>query len=302
MTTPKVSIGMPVYNGEPFIREALDSILTQTFTDFELIISDNASTDGTEVICRDYATKDDRLRYIRHPKNRGVIANFKFVLDEAVGEYFMWAAADDKIKPMFIERLYNILHEDENLVLVMSDVLNISPDGSFLKISKLDNIRIREVQQNWIKIRSIFFENPTSQVFFCVYGLFKTQTIKKVDLNYKNRVKYLAGSEIPLLAQVALLGKIGSTSEVMKVYRRIENSVYNNEKKSTNLMKMLDNHLNLSFCLALIVKDAKLPFAEKIKLFQVIAYKCFSRLIKGTYSLCYRKLRRLARSHFIALA
>jgi glycosyltransferase involved in cell wall biosynthesis len=100
---PKVSIGMPVYNGEPFIREALDSLLAQTFTDFELIISDNASTDGTEAICREYAAKDDRIRYVRQPENRGALANFQFVLDEAVGEYFMWAAADDIRAPDCLE-------------------------------------------------------------------------------------------------------------------------------------------------------------------------------------------------------
>lgn len=92
---PQVSIGMPVYNGERFIREALDSLLAQIFTDFELIISDNASTDGTEAICRDYVAKDARIRYVRQTENRGAAANFQFVLDEAVGEYFMWASADD---------------------------------------------------------------------------------------------------------------------------------------------------------------------------------------------------------------
>jgi len=94
---PKVSIGMPVYNGEPFIREALDSLLAQTFTDFELIISDNASTDGTEAICREYAARDARIRYVRQAENRGVGANFKFVLEEAVGGYFMWTAVDDRL-------------------------------------------------------------------------------------------------------------------------------------------------------------------------------------------------------------
>lgn len=92
---PFVSIGMPVYNGERYIREALNSLLNQTFADFELIISDNASTDATEEICKKYATKDSRIRYIRQPANRGASSNFKFVLDEARGEYFMWAAADD---------------------------------------------------------------------------------------------------------------------------------------------------------------------------------------------------------------
>lgn len=100
---PTVSIGMPVYNGERDIREALDSLLAQTFDDFELIISDNASTDGTEALCREYVVRDPRIRYIRQPANLGATANFKFVLDEARGEYFMWAACDDTRSPDFIE-------------------------------------------------------------------------------------------------------------------------------------------------------------------------------------------------------
>ncbi|MDR7898959.1 glycosyltransferase family 2 protein [Thermosynechococcus sp. JY1334] len=105
---PKVSIGMPVYNGEKFIRDALDSLLAQTFTDFELIISDNASTDQTEAICREYAAKDKRIRYVRQAQNLGAAANFKYVLDEARGEYFMGAAADDKWDPRWIEILLPI--------------------------------------------------------------------------------------------------------------------------------------------------------------------------------------------------
>jgi len=93
--TSKASIGLPVYNGGKFIRETLDSLLAQTFTDFELIISDNASTDDTEAICREYSAKDKRIRYVRQSENLGQLLNFEFVLDQAVGEYFMWASADD---------------------------------------------------------------------------------------------------------------------------------------------------------------------------------------------------------------
>src|SRR5450759_757223 len=93
-TAPTVSIGMPVYNGEKYISEALDALLAQTFTNFELLISDNASTDGTTAICRHYADRDSRIHYVRQSENRGGVANFKFVLDEARGEYFMWAACD----------------------------------------------------------------------------------------------------------------------------------------------------------------------------------------------------------------
>lgn len=106
---PKVSIGMPVYNGEKFIRKALDSLLTQTFTDFELIISDNASTDATAEICKEYAAKDARIRYVHHSINRGSVWNFNFVLKEACEEFFMWAAADDQWGNEWICSLLNKL-------------------------------------------------------------------------------------------------------------------------------------------------------------------------------------------------
>lgn len=119
---PKVSIGMPVYNGERFIRKALDSLLAQTFTDFELIISDNASIDGTEGICRKYEKIDRRIRYIRQPKNMGAMWNFNFVLQEAQGEYFMWAATDDFWQPQFIEANYRILSLNREIVSSISKV------------------------------------------------------------------------------------------------------------------------------------------------------------------------------------
>lgn len=98
-----VSIGMPVYNGEKFIDAAIQSLLHQTHRNFELIISDNASTDTTETICRKYAVKDKRIKYFRQPQNFGAERNFKFVLDEAYGEYFMWASCDDIFSKNFVE-------------------------------------------------------------------------------------------------------------------------------------------------------------------------------------------------------
>jgi len=122
MKKTTVSIGMPVYNGEPFIREALDSLLSQSFTDYEFIISDNASTDGTEAICREYAAKDARIRYVRQMENLGATANFNVVLDEAIGEFFMWAAADDKRSENFIEENLIFLSNNHEFVASTSPV------------------------------------------------------------------------------------------------------------------------------------------------------------------------------------
>ncbi len=119
---PIVSIGMFVYNGASCIRVAIDSILNQTFKEFELIISDNASNDKTEEICREYANKDSRIRYIRQSKNIGAGANLLFVFDQAQGEYYMWAAHDDVRSPEFLECNLRFLRDHPDFVASTSPV------------------------------------------------------------------------------------------------------------------------------------------------------------------------------------
>lgn len=138
-----ISIGMPVYNGELFIREALDSLLAQTFTDFELIISDNASIDATECICLEYAAKDTRIRYFRQVENKGALANFQAVLDLAVGDFFMWAAADDKWASNWIEHIYERVYCEKN-VAGFGELLHINKQGNtFLHPANKVNLEFR---------------------------------------------------------------------------------------------------------------------------------------------------------------
>lgn len=106
---PRVSIGLPVYNGDRHLREALGSLLSQSFIDFEIVLSDNASSDGTEMICRDYAERDSRIRYFRQDENIGATANFNFVLNESSSDYFMWAAHDDVWESDFLAEMVAIL-------------------------------------------------------------------------------------------------------------------------------------------------------------------------------------------------
>ena len=119
---PAVTIGLPVFNGESTLREALDSLLAQTFGDFELIISDNGSTDRTPETCRSFAARDARVRYVRQPHNRGALWNFSFVLDQARGRYFMWAAADDLWAPAFIEENARVLDAEPGVIASISRV------------------------------------------------------------------------------------------------------------------------------------------------------------------------------------
>jgi len=113
---------MPVYNGEHTIRRSLDAVLAQTFVDFELIVSDNASTDATETICREYAKKDPRIVYVRQPVNIGAANNFKYTFDHARGALFMWWAADDTRSNNFIE--VNTRFLEQNLDYVASTCPN----------------------------------------------------------------------------------------------------------------------------------------------------------------------------------
>ena len=291
MNNPKVSIGLPVYNGEPFIRDSIDSILSQTFRDFELIISDNCSTDKTEIICKEYAERDSRILYVKQSTNIGGTKNFEFVLGKATGEYFMWMAADDKLHPLFIEKLYQTMLAHHDLIVVMSDVLNVSNKDEILYTKKLDNIRIADVEKNWLSVRHIFFENPTSNVFFCIYGLFKTKELRLVELNYKNKVKYISQSEIPFLAQVSLLGKIASIPEELKIYQTHPDSAYHLEQKNLTKLQRLENFIRISWYLILIIIEAKVSICEKAKLTYTVIYTSLKALMFGILKKCYKIIR-----------
>jgi glycosyltransferase involved in cell wall biosynthesis len=114
---PTVSIGLPVRNGATFVAEAIESILAQTFAEFELIISDNASTDATPEICRSYAAADRRIRFYRQETNIGAAPNFNLVFHRSSGKYFKWAAHDDLIRPTYLERCVAALEADPEAVL-----------------------------------------------------------------------------------------------------------------------------------------------------------------------------------------
>lgn len=131
--SPLVSIGLFVYNGERFLRPVLDSLLAQTFQNFELIISDNASIDSTGEICREYASRDQRIRYYRNERNMGAGWNVRRVYDLATGKYFKWAASDDYCAPEFLERCVEALEADSGVVLAHTRTRVIDDKGQFLE-------------------------------------------------------------------------------------------------------------------------------------------------------------------------
>jgi glycosyltransferase involved in cell wall biosynthesis len=132
--SPRLSIGLPVYNGEAFLAESLEALLGQTFENFELIISDNASTDGTADICRRYAKQDSRIRYFRQPTNLGCNPNHNFVIKEARGELFKMASDDDLYARDLLKFCVEALDESPHFVLVHSWSAIIDTTGTVLNL------------------------------------------------------------------------------------------------------------------------------------------------------------------------
>ena len=177
--SPLVSIGMPVHNGGRFSSEALDSLLNQDFQDFELIISDNASTDNTAEICKQYLEKDSRIKYYRNAVNIGMLANFNNLIKSATAPYFMWASHDDVWEPSYISELINILESDKSIVLAFSDFDNVDENGrqikrypKMLKLSSSETIFKRAY-------RFILFKEEDGKANL-MYGLMRAPIIQEI--------------------------------------------------------------------------------------------------------------------------
>ena len=114
---PRISVGMPVYNGERYVEESIKSVLAQTFDDFEFLISDNGSTDRTPEICQDFAVQDSRISYTRNEQNIGASANYNTLVQKATAPYFRWSNADDLLAPSLHEACLNVLESNPEAVL-----------------------------------------------------------------------------------------------------------------------------------------------------------------------------------------
>lgn len=137
MSVPTVSIGLPVFNGENYLEEAIQSILHQTFTYFELIICDNNSSEDIGAICNKYEQQDSRIRYYRNDENVGASRNFNQTFELARGPYFKWAAHDDRLAADFVERCVSVLDRDPDMVLCFSRTQVIDAEGRETELIKV---------------------------------------------------------------------------------------------------------------------------------------------------------------------
>jgi glycosyltransferase involved in cell wall biosynthesis len=207
---PRVSIGLPVYNGENYLEKSLESLQAQTFSEFELIISDNASNDRTREICLDYASRDRRIQYHHIDINVGGANNFNQLAFLASGEYFKWAAHDDLCAPQFVEKCIEVLENDPSTVLCYPRTILIDERGTaFGKYA--DGLHLQDPQAH--RRLHQFFD--TQGLCHAVYGLIRHAPLMTTRLegNY-------AMADRVLLAELTLRGKIYELPDEL-FYRRI---------------------------------------------------------------------------------
>lgn len=204
-----VSIGMPIYNEGRFLRPAIESLLAQDHRDFELIISDNASTDDTSKICREYAERDSRIRYVRNEANQGSFKNFNRVFEMSSGTYFMWAAGHDLWEPGFISRCLPVLEKDKTVVLVYPLITWIDEDGKSLG---LEPIRF-DTRTMGVSSRLNCVIWGLNQCDF-IHGLIRSAALRQTRL-----FRPTLSPDNIIIAELSLIGTIAHVPEPLYLHR-----------------------------------------------------------------------------------
>jgi glycosyltransferase involved in cell wall biosynthesis len=205
---PKVSIGLAVYNGEEFLEQAIQSILDQTYTDFELVVSDNASTDRTAEIAKRLAATDARVRYSLNPTNIGGARNENLTFSLTSGTYFRWAAHDDYLEPLLLERCVETLENDPECVLCYTQVRQVDlVQGTEHIVSRNNADSARPATRFRRIIMSKEFLEET-------YGLIRRDVLERTNL----QADYTA-SDRTLIAEISLYGRFREVPEPLFVKR-----------------------------------------------------------------------------------
>jgi len=215
LENPTVSIGLAVYNGGKYLEEAIQSILCQTFEDFELIISDNASTDETEAICKAYAAKDPRIKYHRNDVNIGGANNENLTFRLSKGKYFRWAAHDDYCAPTLIEKCVAVLENNPEIVLCHSQIVEVL-DG--VERKKPTEHRLGEKPERYHRFKELSRRNHSCEA---TYGLIRAEIFGKtrLQLNYTD-------SDRTLLCELALYGPFYQIPEPLFFKRYHQKNIY----------------------------------------------------------------------------
>jgi len=210
--SPLVSIGMPLYNEERYLRQTLDSLIAQDYANFEIIISDNGSVDGTSNICQEYVAKDQRVHYYRNETNIGAAVNFQRVFELAQGDYFVWVAGHDLWHRTFLSRCLEILSQDASIVLCYPQALWINTDGQPLGLipSSVETRGLDRISRLNVVLWGLGYCYP-------VYGLISSQALRKVSLGLQ-----VIATDAIILAELSLLGAFAHISEPLLYMRKMD--------------------------------------------------------------------------------
>ena len=207
---PRVSIGVPVYNGARYLPEALDSLLAQTFEDFELIVSDNGSSDHTLDICRAYERRDERVRCHLSAFNRGAAWNYNRVLALAGGTYFKWAAHDDVCAPTFLERCVDVLDAEPPSVVLAYPGSRIRWEEGDMEWEHCENLDLRQAKPHERLAHLV----PNLDMSNAAFGLIRRDALQRT-----RGIGGYPSSDWVLLAELALLGEFREVPECLFVRR-----------------------------------------------------------------------------------
>jgi glycosyltransferase involved in cell wall biosynthesis len=216
-----VSIGMPIYNEERYLSQTLDSLLLQDYSNFELIISDNASDDATRDICIEYAARDKRIRYYRNDKNLGSIKNFNRVFELCNGEYFMWASGHDIWYPSYISRCLEVLSRDSSVVSCHPQAVWIDGQGNLLqwgedlgkpqKIipSSLETRGLSQISRFNIVLWKLGYGYP-------IHGLTRSSVLRKTQM-----FRSIPAPDTILLLEMSVIGCFARLEEPLFCFRKL---------------------------------------------------------------------------------
>ncbi|MBD8078958.1 glycosyltransferase family 2 protein [Cellulosimicrobium arenosum] len=208
---PPVSVCLPVYNGERYLTETLLSVRAQTFGDLEIVLSDNASTDATAEICREHAAADPRIRYVRHEMNRGGLWNFNEAIRLARGETVKLAAADDVLRPRFLEVCVAALDEGgPQVVLAYPRTQIIDGEGTITEDLHDEGLRGDRATPH-----ERIAEVLRAQAAHLVFGLYRTDVLRTT-----RGLRPTIGNDVVVLTEMACRGRFALVPEQLFLQRR----------------------------------------------------------------------------------
>jgi glycosyltransferase involved in cell wall biosynthesis len=217
---PKLSIGIPVFNGQELLPELLDSLLSQTFRDFEILICDNASSDRTPQICQEYARIDARVHYIRNQRNLGAIANFNRVFELSTSPLFKWAAHDDLYHETYLDACVRLMDENLDVVLAHTGTAFIDEKGELLPFEQETGsfVDLKNQRRYWADVPGIGDTPVAINRFWHVltrarWGTHMFGVVRREILKQTSLLPNFAGSDRAMLAELALLGRFRCANE-----------------------------------------------------------------------------------------